>query len=92
MILEVAVPDNYELLSEADKNELLRMILALSKNFVRSRLDIEHISQDQVPQKFYFGDSVEEQKAKALLNSLGSIKFDQAKSDEMMRWVNEQLG
>lgn len=91
MILEVAVPDNYELLSKEDKNELLRMILTLSKNFVRSRLDIKHISQDQVPQKFYFGDSVEEQKAKALLNSLGSIKFDQAKSDEMMRWVNEQL-
>ena len=91
MILEVAVPDNYKLLSEADKNELLRMILALSKNFVRSRLDIKHISQDQVPQKFYFGDSVEEQKAKALLNSLGSIEFDRAKADEMMRWVNEQL-
>lgn len=92
MILEVAVSDDYEKLTNSEKNDLLQMILALSKNYTRSRLDIRQLTeQEQVQQRFYFGDTEEEQKARQLLKSLGSVKFDQAKSDEMMRWVNEQL-
>lgn len=91
MILEVAVSDDYEKLTKTEKNELLRMILTLSKNYTRSRLDIKQAALEQGQQRFYFGGSEEEQKAKQLLKGLGSVKFDQAKSDEMMRWVNEQL-